>query len=361
VDYYALTELEVYSGVTNVALNRPISALGVLGGERHYSTNFVSSYAVDGNTNTSWASFSQGACVAVAVRGNNLKFTDLRVIGFGTKTPHECFPFYISVGSPMDTNALHCGNVLVENCEFAAPATNNTFNVTVLSLYAFPPFTYSNAVIRNCRVMDFRSAFVGVQAFSASQVENSYVTNCDVGVYFEPALPGAGAPALDYAIIRSNRFDYVAAGVVSAFHNGASNQPQLRFGNLIIEKNEIILSPAFGLWAVFVTDAVAYHGITSNMVVNGNSIHFPNWETNHVGTGLTDNNALNAVFANNLIEISPNPANGQPIYVVYDPPLSGTTRAFYNNTNLVGTTLGVWKNPTSVNVEPAEFQQWPKQ
>jgi len=50
---------------------------------------------------------------AMSVVGNNLKFTNLKMIGFGTKGPRECFVLSIHVWPTVPGSS---GNVLIENC-----------------------------------------------------------------------------------------------------------------------------------------------------------------------------------------------------------------------------------------------------
>src|SRR5258708_11340201 len=137
--------------------------------------------ACDRKTGTEWASGTQGMVGAINLFGNNLKFTRLKVIGFGTKAASECFPM-VSVPPVGQSPPLHMGNVLIEDCVFSNPATNNHDGLTTMSVFGPSPNTLTNAVIRRCTVSGVRTHFTYSHGFTASRVENCLVNDCHVAV-----------------------------------------------------------------------------------------------------------------------------------------------------------------------------------
>jgi hypothetical protein len=363
LDFYTIGEMTVYAGVQNVSLGQSVSAVNPNGGDASLSIyGFLASYLVDGTANR-WVGGYRGMIGAVGLRpGSNLKFTNLKIIGFATTPFRECFPF--GIGSPcIGAPAFDYGNILVENCTASDPATNNHFNVTVFSVSAAPPYHLSNAVVRNCRVMDLRSQFyLPVNAYSSVHVENSYATNCHNAVYFEPAPPGLGGQEYPLLYFRSNLFENVNSGVVLAFWASPTNGPQIAMGTVVLLRNEIILATNVGYFGFIASDAGSFtnYGITTNVVLNGNSIHFPSWAnvpalTNYSG-GIYEWNFLNHVAVNNLIHLN----TGLDIELVFADVLSnGSKRALANNTNLSGTLLQVKAYNTNTGTAvPAISQQW---
>src|SRR5262249_55207886 len=156
-----------------------------------------------------WAGGLQGALSAANVHGSNLKFTNLKVVGFGAKVGAECFVMSIH---PYSGAATPISNVLVEDCLFTQPATRNSEGLSTLTLTGPGQNSLQNGIVRRCTVSGVRPYFLYSHAFGAIRVENCVVDDCETGVYFEPGSAGfesAGSAVL----IRSNAFLNVDQGI----------------------------------------------------------------------------------------------------------------------------------------------------
>ncbi len=228
VDFYSLREVGVQNDAAPVALRLP-TALNHLSWDKDYHILG----AFDGDPNTYWVSDTQGMIGALNATGNNLKFTHLKVVGFGTKAAKECFPLGVRTPPP-GTEPVRFGNVLIEDCVFAEPAPHNPDGLTTVVVASVFPHSLTNTIIRRCMVADVRPHFAYSHGFSAIHVENCVATNCGQAVYFEPesSLDDNVGPVL----IRSNQFLKVDNGVYLHLH------PAAGFDTLTCLDNEIVLN-----------------------------------------------------------------------------------------------------------------------
>jgi len=376
VDFYSLSEVRLQNGAAPVALRLPTALNSLLWGDYQILRAF------DGDPFTQWASDTQGMVGAVSVVGSNLKFTRLKIVGFGTKATRECFPLGI-VAPEADYNPLYqVGNVLVEDCVFAQPALANTDGLTTLSVGCSPPHLLTNAVVRRCTVSGVKSHFRYSTAFSSIDVENCLVVDCQTGVYFEPTPPGDNEGPV---LVRSNQFLNVNYGVALAFSAAA------RFESLVCVGNEIVLTGAGGWgFAALDTASPGPSGSTTNVTILNNIIRYGDWLPRPGGPdgGLYCSDIRNSVFGNNVIllgtpsalrlrpcpsgYIPPPPVTEScdpsgPIIppspgVTYPPCLdvlpSGYRRAWFNNRDSAGTPLKVRYQNTGVDGFALQ-QQWP--
>jgi predicted ThiF/HesA family dinucleotide-utilizing enzyme len=371
-DYYSLREVTLQDGVFPVKPLIPASRNSYLQGS--YSVL----RAFDRQNTTEWASGTQGMVGAISVWGNNLRFCDLKVIGFGTKSGRECFPFRIV--SPRLEAPIRLGNVRVERCVFTDPATNNTEGVTVITMAGNPTAPQTNAVIRQCTVAGLRSRFTTTQAATATHLEDCLVTDCNLAVYFEPEP--AVADLTDPVLIRSNRFVNVDSGVYVATH------PSAKFDSITCSDNEIVLFGRRG-WGVAICDTCYIGSATSttNLTVLNNIIRYADWgERPAFGDGgLYCSDIQHAVFGNNLVALG-TPGSlrvrGCPSGTIYPPPgdcdhfvpdppppptsaqcldvlPAGYRRAWFNNRNLSGAMIPVRLLHDGVEGLAAQ-QQWPE-
>ncbi len=371
VNRYSLRELVLQNGTASVALKIPTAA-------KTYSSAKSILYAFDTDQATAWASSTQGMIGAVGVSGNNLKFTRLKVIGFGTKATRECFPFRVETPLPHQ-GPYQFGNVLVTDCVFTEPVGYNPDGVTVVTVFGYPPHLMTNAIVRNCTVTDMRSHFGYSHAFSSVHVENCRVTDCRNGVYFEP---DASTDDVGPVLIRSNQFLNVNNGVQIAFHGSA------QFDAITCLENEIVLSDARGYGFVAYDNCDTRGGSSiTNVTFLDNIVRYADWATRPATTdgGIHYSDIQNAVFGNNLIVLgglrdlrvrqcntppaAPSPApmepdcnsGGGPTPCVLRclnvlPP--DYHRAWFNNRNLGGTLLPVRINIDGLETLAAE-PQWP--
>jgi len=356
VNAYALKEVTMQYGQSPVSIRQP-SVLRYLdaGDPGHMAWR-----AFDTNAATLWASGTQGMVGAIFLYGNNLKFTNLRIIRFGTKPWRECFPMFLLATATGQPRKL--GNVLVEDCVFTDSATNNNDGVTVLFLAAMPPNTLTNAVIRRCTVSGMRSQFGYSHAFAAVHVEDCLVQDCGTAVYFEPDK--RAAEDIGHVFIRSNRFINVDYGL------DVNSHPMAEFDSITFLDNEVVLNNANG-WGLRVCDvcATGTNGTVTNVTVLNNIIRYPAWVTQPARPegGLTYTDMRHAVFGNNVIALdtanalrvrqcpaglipAPTPVldcnvqdPGPPGVNTYPPCVDalrpGYQRAWYNNRNLSGALL----------------------
>jgi hypothetical protein len=372
VDYYSLREVTLQDGNFPVKPRLPSSK------NRYLQGSFTVLRAFDRQADTEWASGTQGGLAAFRGWGNNLRLSDLKVIGFGTKSGRECFP--LGIVPPRFDVPVRLGNVRVERCVFSNPAPNNTEGITALLMAGHPTATLTNAVVRQCTFSGLRPYFTTSQATTASHVEDCVVTDCNLGVYFEP--DPADQDVLDPVIIRSNRFVNVDSGVYVATH------PAARFDSITCSDNEIILAARRG-WGVAICDTcyVGSTASTTNLTVLNNIIRYADWapRPTFADGGLYYSDIQHAVFGNNIVALGtasslrmrdcpsgwiPAPP-GDCDHFAPDPPSppthaqcldnlpAGYRRAWFNNRNLSGTLLPMrWLNN---NVDGlATEQQWPE-
>lgn len=288
VQMYSLREVTVANGAGAIAFRLPAA---------RYTSPWLGNpsifQAFDGAPETAWVSYTQGAVGAVNVVGNNLKFSRLKIFGFGTRAGKECFPFFVF--NPYSTPKL--GNIVVEDCLFTQPTTNSGESVVVVLVTgAFGSLT--NAVVRRCTVRGIGSHFPhGSHAFCAIHVENCMVDDCGEGVYFEPDFN------IDYLgpiMVRSNLFVNVDQGLLLRFHAGR------QFGPITFIGNEIVLARRGG-WAFSACDACGPgpSGSITNVTALNNLVRYADWSQrpgNWEG-GLLYSDIRHAVFANNTITL----------------------------------------------------------
>jgi hypothetical protein len=295
VDFYSLRELSLQNANGQVALKLPQSVSSLMWG------NYNLLRAFDRQVATQWASDTQGSCVAVRALGSNLKFSRLKIVGFGTKATRECFPIGMETRAAISSGNF--GNVLIEDCTFSDPAANNTDGVTAILLVGTPPNLLTNAVVRRCTVAAMRPYFRYSQAFAATHVENCRVSDCGTAVYFEPNP--AWGDNVGQVLIRSNQFVNVNNGVFLVF------APSARFDSVTCIENEIVLAAAGG-WAFLACDTCSQgpSGSITNITVLNNIIRYSDWSLRPWSTegGLYCSDIRNAVFGNNLVTIGT--ANG---------------------------------------------------
>jgi len=378
VDFYSLREVRLQNGTSPVALKLP-SAMNNLA----WGNNYQILRAFDGAENTQWASASQGTVGAVNVVGNNLKFAHLGVVGFGTKAVTECFPLGARTPPPWESGPAWFGNILVEDCVFMKPASNNTDGLTTVVVTSFPPRSLTNATVRRCTVADVKPYFTYSHGFSAIHIENCVVTNCGEAVYFEPeaGFDDNVGPVL----VRSNKFVNVDNGVYLLFH------PAAAFDSLACLDNEIVLNGRGG-WGFQACDTCAGgpSGSITNLTALNNIVRYPDWSPRPASSdgGLFYSDIHHAVFGNNIVSIgTPNPLRvrqcpaglippppqtetcdsvapgfpppSNPVYsLCLDVLPTGYRRAWFNNLDLQGTLLKVRIYNTNSDGFASQ-QQWP--
>ena len=369
VDFYSLSEVKLKKGSRTIPAKLP-------------RTGTVASLlnAFDGNPKTRWTSGTQGAVTAVDARGNNLKFTKLKVIGFGTTAQRECFPLAVFVSHFTPTppgGSLR--NILVEDCVFTQPAPRNADGISAVAIAGHDD-TVLNAVIRRCTVTGLSSHFIYSHAFVGNMIEDSFVDDCQVGVYFEPEV--GNIQSMGRVMVRSNVFMNVDMGVQVYF------QPGAKFDTLICDGNEIVLRArgGYGIGACDTCSSGIPVSIT-NLTVLNNVIRYPEWNprTGSTETGLAYSDIRHAVYANNLVTLgTSNPLSVRPYPVgvipgkktketcdnpglTEAPPatippsldalLPGYRRAYYNNRDLSGALVPVRHRVMGVDREALQ-QQW---
>ena len=371
-DYYSLREVSLQENSTPVRMRLPTASSAL------YLGDYGALRAFDRNPDTVWAGDHQGMLCAIWVPGNNMKFTGLRIIGFGTKAGRECFPMAIVPLSP--GGPTNFGNVLIEDCIFSDPATNNTDGITTLVVSPSAPDTLTNAVIRRTTITGIKPFFYYSHGFTAVHIEDCLVQDCEVAVYFEPEPPRGDdcGPVL----VRSNRFINVDHGVYLVSH------PAAQFDSLNCLDNEIVLSGVGGA-GVAACDVCSWgpSGSISNVTALNNIIRYADWlprPLNH-DWGLLYSDIQHAVFGNNIIALGTGntlrvrqcPAGGifpppptedcegrvlvPPGEVSYPPCLDtlppGYRRAWFNNRDLAGNLLDVFFWQRGVDGKSSQ-QQW---
>ena len=372
VSRYSLREVSCYRGATRVGFRLP-SALNQLNG------NYGVLRALDGDLQTGWASASQGMLGAVDVRGSNLKFTQLAVVGFGTRALRECFPFYVGAPSSLPP----ASNVLVAECVFRDPAPSAQDGLTVVTVAGQGTGQLRNAVVRRCTVSGVRPYFAKSKAFTAAWVEDCLVDNCEMGVYFEPQ-PGV-LESIGPVLVRSNAFLNVVNGVYLSMH------PSSAFDSLTVLDNEIVLAGTGQRgWGVACCDTcrIGPPGTITNVVVLRNRLRYPDWSArpSALDSGLLYSDIQHAIFGGNLVQLGTTaplqirsyPAGSIPAPVPVEdcdhpntlPPGSptiplaldslpvGYRRAWFENHDLTGALLPVWFAYNG-KFRLALQQQWP--
>ncbi|MBV8176629.1 MAG: hypothetical protein JO151_18975 [Verrucomicrobia bacterium] len=169
-----------------------------------------------------------GAVSAVNVVGNNMSFSNLKVVHFGTgKRGVECFPLFCYAG------AGHTGgqyeNIRLENSVFTEPATGNKDGLGCAVIAASADARLEGAIV-NCRFINLKSDFSYSHACGAALCEGNEVIGCETGFYLEPDDQQSGT-----WIIRKNRFrDVIAAAMVKWHPTGSLNTIQF-------EDNDVVL------------------------------------------------------------------------------------------------------------------------
>jgi hypothetical protein len=370
VDYYSLNEIRVQNGPAPVSLRQPAS-LNSFGG---YSIL----RAFDQDSATEWASGTQGMVGAIAAWGNNLKFTHLKVVGFGTKVGRECFVMFLA--TPQFGEPARAGNVLVENCVFMNSATNNSDGLSVVALAGNPTIVLTNAVIRSCTFSGLRPYFLYSQAMGATHIENCLVMDCSRSVYFEP--DPAGLDVIEPVLIRSNRFINVDSGVYVATH------PSAHIDSIACLDNEIVLAGRNG-WGVAICDTcyVGQTATATNVTVLNNIIRYPDWAARPTSPdgGIYYSDIHHAVFGNNVVALGtaysvrvrdcpaglvPPPLGDCEQFAPFPPPPStyppcldslpaGYRRAWFGNRDLNGALLPVRFRQNGSDGLSSQ-QQWPQ-
>jgi hypothetical protein len=369
VNFYALKEIGIFQNWWAPVNPRVPTSLNNLG------ENIIRAF--DADLGTGWASGMQGQLSAFELAGSNMKLTNLKIKGFGTKAGKECFPLHIFA----NYSRQHFGNVLVEDCVLAEPAASNSDGLTGITIGAWAPATMTNAVARRCIVTNLGPRFSYASAFSATHVENCFADNCSGGVYFEPDR--TNADDLGYTLIRSNRFVNVGKGIYLLFH------PAAQFDFLTCLDNEIVLRPfgaGIGIGACD-TCAVGESGTIRGLIALNNIIRYEGWDNpaSQYNWGLYASDVRHAIFGNNLVHMGPTLSlrvRHYPAGVIYPPPAvedcegnitlppfdvmytqdldvlpAGYRRAWFNNYDLSGTRLDVRTSNNGIDT-PALQQQW---
>ncbi|HEY5911219.1 MAG TPA: LamG-like jellyroll fold domain-containing protein, partial [Verrucomicrobiae bacterium] len=368
VDYYSLREVSLENEYGPVPPRIPTASSSLV-----WDKNRSFLKAFDGNLSTEWASGTQGSTGAAEVRGSNLKFQGLKVIGFGTKAVKECFPLLVLAPEPSVYHPELFRNVLVEDCAFVQPATNNSDGVSVLVVAGQGTGRLVNAAVRRCTVAGVRSYFTYSHGITAPLVENCLVDDCEAAVYFEPDAKG-WTDSIGPVLIRTNQFRNVVLGISVDFH------PEAHFDSLACQDNEITLSATastqrYGIRICDVCLPGPSASIT-NLLALRNTVRYPDWapRLSPVDGGLVYTDIRHAVFGDNLLVLDPavalrvrqypagivpnvptpedcdHPGLVWPGPSTYPPSLDalppGYRRAWYNNRNLSGLLL------------PIHYTQW---
>jgi hypothetical protein len=228
-----------------------------------------------------------------------------------------------------------------------------------------------------------KTNFTYSHAFTAVNVENCFVEDCEIGVYFEP---DGQTDDVGSVLIRSNQFVNVDHGVFLLFHPG--NQ----FDALTCEGNEIVLSGVpgggYGIGACD-TCSGGLSGSITNLTVLNNVIRYPDWgqRPGAQDVALHYSDIEHAIFGNNVIvqgttnelrvrrypagtvtPVSPAQECDNFFLTPPDPPYllpsvdllsPGYRRAWFNNRSLTGVLLPVRTVEWGTD-RPATQQQWPE-
>ena len=291
VNFYSLREVALRNGAAPAGMAMPSAMDSLALGD------YSALRAFDGDSATEWASGTRGMVGAISALGNNMKFTHLKIVGFGTKAPRECFP----VGAFGNRPAMltRYGNILLENCLITDPATNNTDGISAMVFVGNDRLRLTNTVIRRCTVANLKPYFTYSEAFGAVHVENSVATNCGRGMYFEPA-PHDGGDYVGPVLVRSNLFTHVERAIDFSPHSLS------QFDSIACIRNEIVLTTGVG-WAFGACDTCysGPTGTTTNATLLNNIIRFADWAPRPASPmiGLYYADIQHAVFANNIVAL----------------------------------------------------------
>jgi hypothetical protein len=368
VDYYSLSEVSFLSGDYPVGMRLPsASSSFAWNGHPVFS-------AFDGEPTTLWVNSTQGAVSAIQLGGSNLKFTDLKIIGFGTKAMRECFVLMALSTSPFSP----ARNLLVENCVVTQPATNNTDGVGAINLVGVPG-AMKNGIVRNCVVDSLSPTFPFSHGIAAPLIEGCVVKDVQNAFYSEP--DPANVDAIEPVVLRSNVFMNVSSGISVFAHAGA------HFDTIIAIGNDIsLVRGGYGAAGCDVCSP-GVSGTITNVAALGNVIRYSDWNARptDAGGGFLYSDIHHAVYANNVIALgtpnalrvrsypggtipgeapvedcdhpgltNPGPPGTPPSV---DPLLPGYRRAWLNNRDLTGALLPVRYTYFGVD-GPASQQQW---
>jgi hypothetical protein len=354
VDYYSLSEMGVNGSSAAAMMRIPTAPNSVYW--NGYGTYSVLR-AFDGDLNTQWAGGLQGAVAAVNVHGSNLKFTNLKVIGFGSKVGSECFLVQIYPYSGSITN------VLVEDCLFTQPAPVNSEGLSTVTAMGIGQMNLENAIVRRCTVAGVRSHFLYSHAFGAPRVENCLVDDCQTAVYFEPG--SVGLDTVGSVFVRSNTFLNVDQGFYLFFHAAA------HFDSLYYQGNEIVLNPGETGYGIGACDVClpGPSGTITNLLALNNVLRYADWapRPDSLKGGVASSDIHHAVYGNNVVALGGRnslrlrdyPAGFVPYPPSVDILPSGYRRAWFNNLDLSGTLLPVRFYNSGVD-GLASQQQWPQ-
>lgn len=163
---------------------------------------------------SSWPGGAHPNFTTMRVRGSNMWFEDIEVIGCGTKSG-ECFMFMLrNFGG---TGAFD--NNLVEKVYVHAPAAGNTDNLACIGMgTGYAGSTAQNNVVRDC-VIDM----TGADAPSTTGTHADVVERCKFyglvrGTYVEPQPGTSGEPMVE---VRNCEYRSCVAGINFVMPNGA--------------------------------------------------------------------------------------------------------------------------------------------
>jgi hypothetical protein len=189
----------------------------------------------------------------VIADGRDMLFTNLLVVGFGTKAG-ECFPFFMDILGSGDVE-----NVKITDCTFTAPATGNLDGLTTVGLGTeWPAYSTnrSTLIITNCVFRDLRSDFRYSHAFGCPTVVNCLVTNCQVGWYGEPGGTGYNDPrSIAGPVLLSGNYFVNVEGVVNIDNHDGNWQtgPITMISNTIVLNSDTNVNYAFGTYRDYLT------------------------------------------------------------------------------------------------------------
>lgn len=371
VDHYSVRHVTAQNGLAPVGFVLPAS-FSSLPGSHSILTAF------DGDTATQWTGGTQGMVGALIVPGSNLRFSNLKISGFGTGAGRECFVLAVFYQGPPQ-QPLHQGNVLVEDCHFTDPAPFSPDALSTLVVIPLAPHTLTNALVRRCTVTGMRSHCFSSAGMAATRIENCRVEDSHIGSYWEPTATDNFGPVL----IRSNRFVNVTHGIF------VGSRPDSRLDSFTLMNNEFILS-GLGGTAFAVCDVCnpGQSGTITNVTLLNNLIRYTDWTSRPLAQdgGLSYTDMRHAVLGNNVVTLGTAGSfrvRQCPAGIIYPPPaiedcdhpgpfppgpvtypscvdelLPGYRRAWFNNRDLSGNLIGVRIYRYSTD-GPATGQQWP--
>jgi hypothetical protein len=182
-----------------------------------------------------------GAVGAVNVVGNNMLFSNLKVVHFGTgKRGVECFPVFCYAGPG------HVGgqyeNIRMENSLFTEPATGNKDGLSCAAISASTSARLEGAIV-NCRFINLKSDFSYSHAFGAAMCEGNVVIGCETGFYLEPDDLQSGTWT-----IRKNKFQDIFNAVMINWHpTGSLNTIQFEDNDVVLRVDPQRNSAAFAV------------------------------------------------------------------------------------------------------------------